>query len=152
MEQTLCNETVAANKSIEIAQKVNYAASNASCLLSVVNTETKALSVSYGIALTGASAIDAVGAKNSYSRCLFGLGCAFGATETVSSVITVFNLLLKLRPLAIVSNNVGLSYRFIGWVEKQMQLLKFLIFQHYNIIHFQKFKAHFKFLKMYFNY
>ena len=52
LEQTLGNATRAANNSV-------YAASNASTFLTTVNTGTKALSVGYGVALTGASAIDA---------------------------------------------------------------------------------------------
>ena len=61
LEQTLGNLTIAANTSVETAQSVGYAyaASNASTFLTTVNTGTKALSVGYGVALTGASAIDA---------------------------------------------------------------------------------------------
>lgn len=69
LEQTLGNATIAANNSAKTFQSLGYAASNASTFLSTVNTSTKALSVGYGVALTGASAIDALTAKNTYSRC-----------------------------------------------------------------------------------
>ena len=70
LEQTLGNATIAANTSVETAQ-----------------------SVGYGVALTGASAIDAFTAKNTYSRCMFGVGYGLGALGTVSSALTAFNIL-----------------------------------------------------------
>ena len=53
LDQTLGNVTIAANTSVETAQSVGYAASNASTFLTIVNTGTKALSLGYGVALTG---------------------------------------------------------------------------------------------------
>ena len=47
LEQTLGNATIAANTSVETAQSVGYAATNASTFLTTVNTGTKALSVGY---------------------------------------------------------------------------------------------------------
>jgi hypothetical protein len=63
-----------------------------STLVSIVNTGTKALFVGYGIALTGASAMDAITARNTYSRCMFGVGCGLGAAGTISSALTAFNV------------------------------------------------------------
>ena len=114
LEQTLGNATIAANKSVETAQSVGYAASNASTLLTTVNTGTKALSFGYGVALTGASAIDAVTAKNSYSRCMFGVGCGLGAVGTVASAFTVFNVSVGLGPVALVSGAAGSACYWLG--------------------------------------
>jgi hypothetical protein len=114
LEQTLGNATLAANTSAETAQSLGYAASNASSFLTTVNTGTKAFSVGYGVALTGASAIDAVTAKNTYSRCLFGLGCCFGAAGTVSSTLTAFNISAGLAPVAMVSSAAGTAFYWLG--------------------------------------
>lgn len=57
LERTLGNAMIAAHTSVETAQSVGYVASNASAFLTTVNTGTKALSIGYGVALTGASAI-----------------------------------------------------------------------------------------------
>jgi hypothetical protein len=43
------NATIAANNSVETAQSLGYAASNASTFLSTLNTGIKAVSVGYGI-------------------------------------------------------------------------------------------------------
>lgn len=114
LEQTLGNATIAANKSIETSQSLGYAASNASALLTTVNTGAKALSVGYGIALTGASALDAVTAKNSYSRCMFGVGCGLGAVGTASSALTAFNISVGLGPVALVSATAGSAFYWLG--------------------------------------
>lgn len=114
LEQTLGNATIAANTSVETAQSVGYAASNASAFLTTVNTGTKALSVGYGVALTGASAIDAFTAKNTYSRCMFGVGCGLGAAGTVSSALTAFNISVGLGPVAMVSGAAGTAFYWLG--------------------------------------
>ena len=114
LEQTLGNATIAANKSVETAQSVGYAASNASTLMTTVNTGTKALSLGYGVALTGASAMDAITAKNSYSRCMFGVGCGLGAVGTVSSALTAFNVSVGLSPAALVSGAAGSAFYWLG--------------------------------------
>ena len=114
LEQTLGNATIAANSSVETAQSIGYAASNASTFLTTVNTGTKALSVGYGVALTGASAMDAVTAKNSYSRCMFGVGCGLGAVGTVSSALTAFNVSVGLSPVALVSGAAGSAFYWLG--------------------------------------
>lgn len=80
LEQTLGNATIAANTSLILQLK--YATFNISTLLTTLNTGTKAISVGYGVALAGASAIDAVTAKNTYSRCMFGIGCGLEAAKT----------------------------------------------------------------------
>ena len=114
LEQTLGNATIAASKSIETSQSLGYAASNVSAVLTSVNTGAKALSVGYGIALTGASALDAVTAKNSYSRCMFGVGCGLGAVGTVSSALTAFNVSVGLGPAALVSGAAGSAFYWLG--------------------------------------
>lgn len=114
LEQTLGNATIAANSSVETAQSIGFAASNASTFLTTLNTGTKALSVGYGVALTGASAIDAFTAKNTYSRCMFGLGCGFGAAGTVSSALTAFNISAGLAPVAMVSVAAGSAFYWLG--------------------------------------
>lgn len=112
LEQTLGNATIAAQNSVYGASV--YGASNVSTFLSTVNTGTKALSVTYGIALTGASAIDALTARNTYSRCLFGLGCGLGAVGTVSSAITSLNITAGLAPIALVSSGAGSAFYWLG--------------------------------------
>lgn len=47
------NATIAANSSVEIAQSIGFSTSNASTLLTTLNTGIKALSVEYDVALTG---------------------------------------------------------------------------------------------------
>ena len=91
LEQTLGNATIAANTSVETAQ-----------------------SVGYGVALTGASAIDAFTAKNTYSRCMFGVGCGLGAAGTVSSALTAFNISVGLGPVAMVSGAAGTAFYWLG--------------------------------------
>ena len=59
LEQALGNATIAANTSVETA-----------------------LSVGYGVALTGASEIDAFTAKNTYLSCMFDVSCGLGAAGT----------------------------------------------------------------------
>lgn len=117
LEQTLGNATI----TIETAQSVDYASgnaslflANASTFLTTVNTGTKALSVGYGVALTGASAIDALTAKNTYSRCLFAVGCGLGATGTVTSALTAFNISVGLAPVAMVSGAAGTAFYWLG--------------------------------------
>ena len=110
LEQTLGNATIAASTSVEIAQSV----SNVSAFLTTVNTGTKVLSVSYGVALTGASAIDAFTAKNTYSRCMFGIGCSLGAAGIASSALTAFNGSVGLAPVAMVSSGVGTAFYWLG--------------------------------------
>ena len=107
LEQTLGNPTIAANNSV-------YVASNPSAFLTTINSGTKALSVGYGVALTGASAIDAFTAKNTYSRCLFGVGCGLGAVGTVSSALTTFNISVGLAPFAMVSSSAGTAFYWLG--------------------------------------
>lgn len=114
LEQTLGNATLAANSSVETAQSIGFAASNASTFLTTLNTGTKALSVGYGVALTGASAIDAFTAKNTYSRCMFGVGCGLGAAGTVSSALTAFNISAGLAPVAMVSGAAGTAFYWLG--------------------------------------
>ena len=114
LEQTLGNATIAADKSVEAAQSAAYIASNTSTFLTTLNTGTKALSVGYGVALTGASAVDAITAKNTYSRCMFGVGCGFGIAGTVSSALTAFNVSVGLGPLAMVSSATGTACFWIG--------------------------------------
>ena len=105
LEQTLGNATIAANYSVQTAQSIGFAASNASTFLRTLNTGTKYLSVGYGVALTGASAIDAFTAKNTYSRCMFrfSVGCGLGTAGTISSALTTFNISVGLGPVAMVS-------------------------------------------------
>ena len=110
LEQTLGNATIAASTSVEIAQSV----SNVSAFLTTVNTGTKVLSVSYGVALTGASAIDAFKAKNTCSRCMFGIGCSLGAAGIASSALTAFNGSVGLAPVAMVSSGVGTAFYWLG--------------------------------------
>ena len=114
LEQTLGNATIAASKSIETSQSLGYAASNVSAVLTSVNTGAKALSVGYGIALTGASALDAVTAKNSYSRCMFAVGCGLGAVGTVTSALTVLNVSAALAPVALASEAAGSAFYWLG--------------------------------------
>jgi hypothetical protein len=114
LEQTLGNATIAANTSVETAQSIGYAASNASTILTTANTGIKALSVGYGVALTGASALDAFTARNTCSRCLFGIGCCLGAVGTVSSTITAFNISTGLAPVALVSGAAGSAFYWLG--------------------------------------
>ena len=114
LEQTVGNATIAADKSVEAAQSAAYIASNTSTFLTTLNTGTKALSVGYGVALTGASAVDAITAKNTYSRCMFGVGCGFGIAGTVSSALTAFNVSVGLGPLAMVSSATGTACLWIG--------------------------------------
>ena len=83
-------------------------------MLQTVNTGTKALSVCYGVALTGASAIDAFTAKNTYSRCMFGVGCGLGAVGTVTSALTAFNISVRLGPAAMVSGAAGTAFYWLG--------------------------------------
>lgn len=104
------NATAAADNSAKIVESIGYRTSNLSALASVVNTGTKPLSLGYGIALTGASAIDAVTAKNTYSRYLFRLGCGFGAVGTASSAVTAFNSSVGLGPVALVSGAAGSAF------------------------------------------
>jgi hypothetical protein len=113
LEQTLGNATIAANSSVKTAEHCIYVASN-STFLSTLNTGTKALSVSYGIALTGASAMDAITAKNTYSRCLFGVGRGFGILGTASSAVTSFNITAGLAPIALVSSGAGSAFYWLG--------------------------------------
>ena len=110
LEQTLGNATIIADKSIEAA----YIASNTSAFLTTLNTGTKALSVGYGVALTGASAVDAITAKNTDSRCMFGVGFGFGIAGTVSSALTAFNVSVGLGPLAMVSSATEKIYFWVG--------------------------------------
>jgi len=114
LEQTLGNATIAADKSVEAARSASYIASNTSGFLTTLNTGIKALSVGYGVALTGASAVDAITAKNTYSRCMFGVGCAFGIAGTASSALTAFNVSVALSPLAMVSSATGTACFWIG--------------------------------------
>jgi hypothetical protein len=114
IEQTLGNATIAANNSAKTVESLGYAASNASTFLSTVNNGTKALSVGYGVALTGASAMDTITAKNTYSRCLVGLGCGCGAVRTVSSAVTSLNITAGLAPVALVSNAAGSAFYWLG--------------------------------------
>ena len=114
LEQTLGNATIAASNSAKTAESLGYAASNASTFLSTVNTGTKALCVGYGVALTGASAMDAITAKNTYSRCLFGLGCGCGAVGTISSAAASFNIAVGLAPVALVSGAAGSAFYWLG--------------------------------------
>jgi hypothetical protein len=114
LEQTLGNATIAATNSAKTVESLGYAASNASTFLSTVNAATKALSVGYGVALTGASAIDAITAKNTYSRCLFGLGCGCGVVGTVSSAVTSLNITAGLAPVALVSGAAGSAFYWLG--------------------------------------
>lgn len=116
LEQTLGNATIAANnaKSVGFIASNGFCASNASSFLTTVNSGTKALSLGYGIALTGASAIDAVAAKNTCSRCLFGIGCGLGAVGTVSSALTAFNVSVGLSPVALVSGAAGTAFFWLG--------------------------------------
>ena len=114
LEQTLGNATIAANNSVETVETIGYAASNVSTFVTTLNTGTKALSVGYGVALTGASAMDAVTAKNSYSRCMFGVGCGLGAVGTVSSALTAFNVSVGLGPAALVSGAAGSAFYWLG--------------------------------------
>lgn len=114
LEQTLGNATIAADNSVKLVENCVYGASNASTFLTTVNTGTKALSVGYGIALTGASAMDAVKAKNTYSRCLFGVGCTLGAVGTVSSAVSSLNISAPLAPIALVSSGAGSACYWLG--------------------------------------
>ena len=114
LEQTLGNATVAADNSVQTVESIGYAASNTSAILTSVNTGAKALSLGYGVALTGASAIDAVTAKNTYSRCMFAAGCGFGAAGTISSALTVFNVSVGLGPVALVSGATGTAFYWLG--------------------------------------
>lgn len=106
LEQTLGNVTIAATRSVETASKAG--------LLTTLNSGTKAFSLSYGVALTGASAIDAVTAKNSYSRCMFSIGCGLGAVGTVTSAFTAFNISVVLSPVALVSGATGTAFYWLG--------------------------------------
>jgi len=110
LEQTLGNATIAANNSAKTVESLGFAASNFSTLVSTVNTGTKALSVGYGVALTGAAAIDAVTARNTYSRFMFGVGCGLGAVGTISSALTAFNVSVGLSPVALVSGAAGSAF------------------------------------------
>ena len=114
LEQTLGNATIAATKSAETAQSMGYAAANTSTFLTTVNTGTKALSLGYGVALTGASVMDAVTAKNSYSRCMFAVGCGLGAVGTVTSALTVLNVSAALAPVALASEAAGSAFYWLG--------------------------------------
>lgn len=114
LEQTLGNATIAANNSAKTVESLGYAASNLSTIASTVNTGTKALSVGYGIALTGASAIDAITARNTYARCMFGVGCGLGAVGTISSALTTFNVSVGLGPVALVSGAAGSAFYWLG--------------------------------------
>lgn len=114
LEQTLGNATIAADKSVEAAQSAAYIASNTSTFLTTLNTGTKALFVGYGVTLTGASAVDAITAKNPYSRCMFGVGCGFGIAGTISSALTAFNVSVGLGPLTMVSSATGTACFWVG--------------------------------------
>lgn len=83
-EQTLSNATIAAENSAQTMESVGYAASNAA-LASTVNTGVKSLSLSYGVALTSASAMDMVPSKNRVSKCMFAVGCSCGTIGTTSA-------------------------------------------------------------------
>jgi hypothetical protein len=72
-------------------EAVEATVGNSTVLLTSLNTGTKSLAFGYGFAITGASALDAISAKNTLSRCLFGVGCACGFVGTVSTAISGFN-------------------------------------------------------------
>lgn len=114
LEQTLGNVTIAAHTSVGTAQSVGYAVCNNSTFLTTINTGTKALSLGYGLALTSASAVDALKAKNTYSRCLFGVGCVCEAAGTVSSAVTALNISAALAPIALVSSASGTAFYWLG--------------------------------------
>ena len=58
--------------------------------------------------------MDAFTAKNSYSRCLFGIGCGLGAVGTVTSALTAFNVSVGLGPAALVSRAAGSAFYWLG--------------------------------------
>jgi len=114
LEQTLGNATIAANNSAKTVESLGYAASNVSTIVSTVNTGTKALSVGYGIVLTGAAAMDAVTARNTYSRCMFGMRCGLGTAGTISSAFTAFNVSAGLGPVVLVSRAARSTFYWLG--------------------------------------
>jgi len=114
LEQTLGNATIAANNSAKTVESLGYAASNVSTIVSTVNTGTKALFVSYGVALTGAAAMDAVTTRNTYSRYMFGVGYRLGAAGTVSSAFTAFNVSAGLGPVALVSEAARSAFYWLS--------------------------------------
>lgn len=58
--------------------------------------------------------MDAFTAKNTCSRCLFGIGCGLGAAGTVSSALTAFNVSAGLGPIALVSGAAGSAFYWLG--------------------------------------
>ena len=88
LEATLGNATKAA----ENVETIRYKLGNITAVASSVNTGFKAASLGYGVAITGASAIDAFYGGNTCSRLLFAAGGVCGAAGTVSNGIAVFNI------------------------------------------------------------
>ena len=77
-ERTLGNANVPAINTAEISSSAVATASNLSAGVSTLYTLGKSISATYGFGLMLASATDAVWSKNTYSRCLFGVGCGIG--------------------------------------------------------------------------
>jgi hypothetical protein len=83
-------------------------------LLTTLNNGCKGLSLGYGVALTGASAMDLIRAKNTGARCLFVAGCVCGAAGTVSTSLSVFNNTVGLPAFGLASNAVGEAFFLLG--------------------------------------
>lgn len=75
----------------QIIDDTYYTAGNASLAFANVNLLMKGGTFSYGLVITGASALDALTAPTITSKCLFGIGCACGACGTIATGFSLFN-------------------------------------------------------------
>lgn len=57
-------------------------------------------------------------AKNTYSRCMFGIGYGLGAAGTVSSAFTAFNLSVGLSPVAVLCDIVTIPVNLTSKLTK----------------------------------
>lgn len=105
LQRTLGDPTLAAQKSVYISSNISA---------TTLNTGRKEFYLGYGLALTGASAVDTITVKNTYIRCMFGVGYGFGIAGTISSSLTAFNLSVGLAPFAIISFATGTACFWIG--------------------------------------
>ena len=114
LEYTLGNATLAAENSVSAVSTATQAAGNLTAVATTLNSGTKALSFGYGIALTGASVIDACAASNTASRILFGIGGVCGAAGTFSSGFSVLNNTIGMPAFGLAAGAAGSAFYWLG--------------------------------------
>lgn len=87
---------------------------NATLVMGTVNTASKGSFAAYGVAITGASVIDMVTARNTASRCLFGIGAICGAFGTVTTSFATLNLTMGIPPLGVLGGGFGGAFYWLG--------------------------------------